>query len=223
MNLPGEIAVMTLPNATLFPQALLPLFIFEPRYRRMLDEVLASHRMFCVAMQKPGCRQERPANVAGLGLVRAAVKNSDGTSYLILQGLTRVELGGVSRYRPYRVQRIRPVQPPPCDEVVTGALVLQVRDLLSRRFQLNLPLPFPIFSPPSEGAPATSRPLRPPTQEIFNYLENLTGPEQVADLVSCALLEGVNERQKILETFNVEARLQQLIRFLIADLRRHQP
>jgi len=45
---------MTLPNATLFPQALLPLYIFEPRYRQMLAEALHSSRMFAVAMQKPG-------------------------------------------------------------------------------------------------------------------------------------------------------------------------
>ncbi|MEP6664219.1 MAG: LON peptidase substrate-binding domain-containing protein, partial [Verrucomicrobiota bacterium] len=35
---------MTLPNATLFPQALLPLHIFEPRYRKMLADALGSHR-----------------------------------------------------------------------------------------------------------------------------------------------------------------------------------
>ena len=37
MKLPHEVPVMTLPNATLFPQALLPLYIFEPRYRQMLE------------------------------------------------------------------------------------------------------------------------------------------------------------------------------------------
>ena len=42
MKLPREIAVMTLPNATLFPQALLPLYIFEPRYRQMLADALHS-------------------------------------------------------------------------------------------------------------------------------------------------------------------------------------
>ena len=45
MRLPREIAVMTLPNATLFPQALLPLYIFEPRHRQMLADALHSNRM----------------------------------------------------------------------------------------------------------------------------------------------------------------------------------
>jgi Lon protease-like protein len=49
MKIPREIPVMTLDNATLFPQALLPLHIFEPRYRQMLSDALHSNRMFSVA------------------------------------------------------------------------------------------------------------------------------------------------------------------------------
>ena len=85
---------MTLPNATLFPQALLPLYIFEPRYRQMLADALHSTRMFSVAMQKPGSTRETPSPVAGLGLIRVSVGHRDGTSHLILQGLARVELAG---------------------------------------------------------------------------------------------------------------------------------
>src|SRR6185436_17665412 len=99
MKIPPEVPVMTLPNATLFPHALLPLYIFEPRYRQMLSDALRSHRMFAVAMQRPGNTRETPAPVAGLGLIRVAVKHGDGTSHLILQGLARVELGAAVRYR----------------------------------------------------------------------------------------------------------------------------
>ena len=47
--LPDVVAVMTLPEVAFFPQALLPLHIFEPRYRAMLKDVLATHRLFAVA------------------------------------------------------------------------------------------------------------------------------------------------------------------------------
>ena len=92
MQLPDAVPVMTLPSATLFPQALLPLYIFEPRYRRMLAEALDSNRMFTVAMQRPGRTREIPCPVAGLGLIRVSVGHNDGTSHLILQGLARVQL-----------------------------------------------------------------------------------------------------------------------------------
>src|SRR5207247_9842745 len=112
MKIPSGVPVMTLPNATLFPQALLPLYIFEPRYRQMLADALHSNRMFSVAMQKPGSTRESPSPVAGLGLIRVSVAHRDGTSHLILQGLTRVELQETLRYKPYRVQRIRPFKTP---------------------------------------------------------------------------------------------------------------
>src|SRR5690242_12871298 len=129
MKLPREVPVMTLPNATLFPHALQPLYIFEPRYRQMLADVLASGRVFAIAMQRPGYTREIPAPVAGLGLVRVAVRHADGTSHLVLHGLARVELGEVVRYRPYRIQRVRPLWTPPCDTVTADALVAKVREL----------------------------------------------------------------------------------------------
>jgi len=90
MKIPREVAVMTLPNATLFPQALLPLYIFEPRYRQMLADALQADRMFSVAMRRPGTSREVPSPIAGLGLIRVSVGHRDGTSHLILQGLARV-------------------------------------------------------------------------------------------------------------------------------------
>ncbi|HTJ01136.1 MAG TPA: LON peptidase substrate-binding domain-containing protein [Dongiaceae bacterium] len=217
MKLPQEVPVMTLPNATLFPQALLPLYIFEPRYRRMLADALKSDRMFSVAMQKPGRRREAPAGVAGLGLIRAAVEHADGTSHLVLQGIARVELEPAVRYRPYRIHRIRPIAVPPSDDAVINPLVVQVRDLLAQRMKLGLPFPFPLFNPAANPAAPDNEEQ---AQEILNFLDHLTDPNQVADLVSCAVLPKAAERQTILETANLESRLNHLIRFLVAELRR---
>ena len=220
MKLPREVPVMTLANATLFPQALLPLHIFEPRYRRMLADALKSHRMLTVAMQRPGTKRESPVTVAGLGLIRAAVKHPDGTSHLILQGLVRVQLiGAAVRYRPYRVHCISPLQDVPADNAVLLPLVANVRELVVKCFQMGMPPSFPIVPPPPGNGPDTSPPL---AREILDYLDRLASPEQVADLVSCAVLSGASERQAILETVNVEARLRRLIKFLRAGMARRQ-
>ena len=209
---------MTLPNATLFPQALLPLYIFEPRYRQMLADALHSNRMFSVAMQRPGNSRETPAPIAGLGLIRVSVGHSDGTSHLILQGLARVELKEAVRYKPYRIQRIRPLETPPCDNVKVDALVAKVRELLEERIQLGLPFPFPVMSPEKGSKENSTSPSFSP-KEILSYLDSITNPEQAADLVSCAVLPGAVERQTILETVDVEARLRRLIHFLLAEIR----
>jgi ATP-dependent Lon protease len=217
MKIPREVPVMTLPNATLFPQALLPLYIFEPRYRQMLVDALHSNRMFSVAMQRPGTSRESPAPVAGLGLIRVSVGHRDGTSHLILQGLTRVELEETVRYKPYRIQRIRALQTPPCDTVKVDALVAKVRELLEERISLDLPFPSPLMSP--EKADSSPVPPSFSPKEILNYLDSITDAEQAADLVSCAVLPGAAERQAILETVEVEARLKRLIQFLMVEIR----
>jgi ATP-dependent Lon protease len=208
---------MTLPNATLFPQALLPLYIFEPRYRQMLADALHSNRMFSVAMQRPGNSREVPAPVAGLGLIRVSVGHRDGTSHLILQGIARVELKEAVRYKPYRIQRINPLETPPCDNVKVDALVAKVRELLEERIQLGLPFPFPVMSP--ETSKCAQAPPSFSPKEILSYLDSITDPEQAADLVSCAVLPRATERQSILETVDVEDRLRRLIHFLLAEIR----
>src|SRR3954447_5841679 len=112
ITLPDEVPVMTLPNTTFFPQALLPLHIFETRYRQMLRDVLASNRLFAVAgldlqrLSEPG-QFEPPHRVASVGIIRACQKNDNGTSNLLLQGLCRVEILKIIRDEPYRRIRIR--------------------------------------------------------------------------------------------------------------------
>jgi len=157
--------------------------------------------------------------VAGLGLIRVSVGHRDGTSHLILQGLARVELETPIRYKPYRVQRIRPLQTPPCDNVKVDALVAKVRELLEERIALGLPFPFPVMSP-GKGESAANGPSPAfSAKEILGYLDSLTDPEQAADLVSCAVPPGAAERQAILETVDVESRLRRLIQFLLAEIR----
>jgi Lon protease-like protein len=209
MDIPSEVAVMTLPNETLFPTALLPLHIFERRYRRMLAETLHSHRMFVVAMQRRGFHRECPSTVAGLGLVRVCVDNLDGTSHLILQGMSRVELTKTIRYKPFRVSRIRMLQTPARDSVAIDALMAKVRDLVSERIRQGLKHP-----------PDT--PKAHSIKEIIAYLDKLHDPDQVADLVSCALLPGPDDRQTILETIEIEPRLKHLIHFLMAEISQHR-
>ncbi len=103
--LPSHLPVMILPEATLFPHALMPLYLFEPKYRAMLDWVLARDRMFCIAMAKDeDMEDEESVNfhiTAGAGVVRACRTNEDGTSHLFLQGIGRVKLSGFSDEHPF--------------------------------------------------------------------------------------------------------------------------
>jgi Lon protease-like protein len=216
MELPSEIAVMTLPDAILFPQAFLPLHIFELRYRRMLEDSLDSHRMISVAMQRPDRKRESPSAVAGVGLIRASVGQSDGTSNLVLQGIARVALVDVVRYRPYRVHRIRPLRSQVRDSVVIDALVMKLLELVTRRLHEGAAV-----SLMTEGQlklTCTSAPTsESETGRSVEILAELKNPEQIVDLVSWTLLTDPEQRQLLLETLDLEDRLRCLIRFLLDE------
>lgn len=201
---------MTLPHATLFPQAMLPLYIFEPRYRRMLEDTLAGSRMFSVAMQKPTCQRETPCRIAGLGLIRASVQNKNGTSHLILQGLTRVHLDETVRHRPYRVARIHALVPEPEESVTADALSVKVRELVNRRVESVA------ATPEGSGAPPGLHSL-PALQQFAKHLESLNDPDQIADMTACTLLQDPRQRQELLEAVDIETRLRRLIQFLIKE------
>lgn len=224
MKLPEAVAVMTLPGATLFPQSMMPLFIFEPRYRRMLADMLGSHRMFSVAMQKPDKMRESPCPVTGLGLIRASVSHTDGTAHLVLQGLARVELGSAIQTRPYRIHPIRALLSPATDSVAVDALVAKVHELVAERLRLApTPLPFAMLDAPKTGGKIPAgKAAAIPIRDVLRYLELLPGPDQLADLVASALLPEGDQRQAILETVSVEQRLRRLVRFLLGDIASHR-
>src|SRR6266403_2637710 len=108
--LPKQLPVMPLPGAVLFPHALLPLYIFEPRYREMLEHALQRDRMFSVTLIKPSCPEwhapEDFFHFATVGLIRACVGRDDGTSNLILEGLQRVRFAGFEQETPFPIARI---------------------------------------------------------------------------------------------------------------------
>ena len=187
---------MPLPGAVLFPHALLPLYIFEPRYRDMLDHALRHHRMFCVTLIKPSCPQwlapEDFFHVASVGLIRACVGRDDGTSNLILQGLDRVRFVGFEQEVPFPIATIDRLETESVSSVETDALGTKVLELYSklkgdgRRF------------PP----------------KVDQYLSDLGDPEMLADLIASTFVSDPLRRQHVLEELSVNDRLRLVIRYL---------
>ncbi len=108
----GTVPIFPLPNTIFFPQASLPLHIFEPRYRQMTVDALASDRIIAMALLKPGwekdylgCPEVFP--LACAGVIEGAVPLPDGRFNLRLRGLVRLEILEFVRDTPYRIARTR--------------------------------------------------------------------------------------------------------------------
>ena len=112
LTLPEVVPVMTLANAALLPHTVMPLYIFEQRYRRMLADALAGSRAFALAndASPQNSQIEVPAQIATLGIIRLSSLNHDGTSTIMLYGAQRIRILSTDETAaPYLVARVQPV------------------------------------------------------------------------------------------------------------------
>ena len=115
IEIPPLVPAMTLRDAVLFPKAMMPLRIFEARYRQMLDDVLSGNRMFALAGVRvedaPSAEgPEVPFDVATVGVIRVSKKHEDGTSFVLLQGIERVRIRSVLHDGPYPMLKVEPMK-----------------------------------------------------------------------------------------------------------------
>lgn len=115
LNLPKECGVMLLPDCTLFPQGGLPLFIFEERYRLMLDAALAGDCVFAVGRVRDDGGNETIAPIGTAGLIRASREREDGTSELLLHGVIRVRFTEWLDDKPFPCALIEPLLSEPLE------------------------------------------------------------------------------------------------------------
>lgn len=187
---------MVLPSATLFPHALLPLFIFEPRYRKMLAWALEHHRMFCIALIKPDVTDAQSTDdffhIAGLGLIRACVGHEDGSSHLVLQGIARVEFTEFVREKPFPMARLREVPSEPASEEEGEVLSAQVLEFCAHYQAKGTLIP----------------------ETLDQQLANVNDPAALCDIVAHTFVRDPMRRQNMLEMRRVADRLRALIQHL---------
>ncbi|WP_438479184.1 LON peptidase substrate-binding domain-containing protein [Oleiharenicola lentus] len=192
LHVPATVPVMTLPDTVFFPQALLPLHIFEPRYQQMLTDVLATDRLFAVARldharQQTSQETEPLHPFASVGIVRACQEGENGTSNLLLQGICRVEIKHIVSEHPYRTIAVQPLA------TIAGThyaelegLRGEVMRLLNVRRRLGTPSP----------------------KGMTQFLESIEDIDTFTDIAVFNLCENSALKQILLETLETRRRLQ---------------
>lgn len=147
-----RLPLFPLPDVTLFPGGLVPLHVFEPRYRQMTRDALATHRALALARVLPGPAVDEHGHppipkIVGAGTIVDHEALSDGRYNLLVRGEARVSIVELPFSPPYRAARATLLEdegPPPRDEDVE-ALIAVARELVRRvrarapRLTLELP------------------------------------------------------------------------------------
>lgn len=192
----SRLAVFPLANTVLFPGAVLPLHIFEPRYREMTRDAIAGRRYLAIARLRPGFEesyQGRPPifEICGLGFIVEDRCRTDGRYDIVVRGLARVrlvqELPPSLSYRLFSAERL--LDAPVVDRGSLGALQQKLSTLWER--------------------------LRPHLPAAAKDLGALTAgaktPGEKADRIAEALVADPEERQALLEELDPEERFSRLV------------
>ncbi|HEX3702977.1 MAG TPA: LON peptidase substrate-binding domain-containing protein [Vicinamibacterales bacterium] len=97
-----------LPSVVLFPNVFLPLHIFEPRYREMVADAVASDRMIGMALLRPGWERAyegRPPvyPIGCSGVITHVERLADGRYNIVLRGIERFRIAAEQPQHSYRV------------------------------------------------------------------------------------------------------------------------
>lgn len=107
---PARLAIFPLPNVLLFPNMVLPLHIFEDRYKRMVSDCLQGDRLLGLFLLQRGWDEEgatpTPYEVGGMGRITRAVKYPNGSMDILLSGLARVHVQRYVQEKPYLIAEI---------------------------------------------------------------------------------------------------------------------
>jgi len=98
-----RVPVFPLAGALLFPRGQLPLHIFEPRYRAMVRDALASDRLIAMVQPKDGDDPPALFEIGCLGRIGTCDELDDGRFNLVLEGLSRFRIAREAEVdTPYR-------------------------------------------------------------------------------------------------------------------------
>jgi uncharacterized protein len=140
-ELPSLIPIFPLPNVVLFPQVMLPLHIFEPRYRKMVRDTEAkSPPLIGMALLRGNWQEQYEGNpeVFSVGCAGEMVRVAplpDGRFNILLQGMRRYHIREEISTEGYRQARVE-WDPPLKEELDTGRRQ-ELRQLLDRYLKKN--------------------------------------------------------------------------------------
>lgn len=187
---------MLLPDCTLFPHGGLPLYIFEPRYRKMLGDALEGDCFFAVArlLKEEGDDVASCVSPVGtIGLVRASREQEDGTSQLLIHGVMRVRFIEWHNDHPYPYATIEPVlstfQPEAQAEAAIKTLRGAVEDAI-RHLQEEV------------------------QSGVFALLDRADEPGLMTDIICQQFIHDPDLRQRLLEMESIGDRIPVICEFL---------
>ena len=195
-QLPERLPIFPLPNVVLIPNASLPLFIFEDRYKQMIRDCLDGDRYLSVALLKKGWEQQsgspRPHAVAGFGRIVRATRLPNDCMDIVIQGMGRLQMTAFHDDRAYLRASVTILEP----VTSLGEALSEATATMRQRFLKLLDI---------KGITAL---------ELRTSLKLLSSPIDFVFFIAQHLPLDPYAKQQIIETAEVDEQIGQITRLL---------
>jgi Lon protease-like protein len=204
----GQLPLFPLPGVVLFPCTLLPLHIFEPRYRAMVSDASSQEGCIGMVLLRPGWEADYYGNppihdIACLGKIVEKKRLEDGRYDIVLCGVKRARIEAVTKDQPYRDARVTLLEDEPIDPADPDVTALRER----------------ILTVASEVPPGMLR-----HRNLGRALRRLDAPLGCsADLLADSLVLSPVRKQEILEELDPVARATLVLASVDEAIREAEP
>jgi ATP-dependent Lon protease len=202
-QLPQELGVLPLRDTILFPHAILPLAVARESSVALVHDAVRERKVIGVITQRDAAVDDPVESdlykVGTLTHIHKMFKFPDGSLRLVVQGVQRFKLLQVQQYRPFIKAKIELLKEtiPADQEVEVKALGESAQGLFQRVVELSPTL----------------------SDELQALAANIHDPGRLADFIAGSLPSlNTIQKQELLETLDVRARLDRLNKVLVKDL-----
>jgi ATP-dependent Lon protease len=198
----GELILPLLPlrDVVVFPHMVIPLFVGRPKSIKALDTAMEAGKSILLVAQKSAAKDEPgPEDLHDIGSVASILqmlKLPDGTVKVLVEGSDRAEILEVSDNKALFIARARIIPPLSAESHEAEAM----RRTLMAQFDQYVKL---------------SKKIPP---EILTSLAGIDDAGRLADTVAAHLPLKLDQKQKVLEIFDVMKRLEHLLSLLETEL-----
>jgi len=196
-EMPELLPILPLFEAALFPKMVLPLVVMQEGSIQLVDEAMSQNRIIGLVVsekeiEESGHSPEELNTIGTSALILKMAKAEDNKAQLLVQGLGRLKIKEYVKGKPYLRARVEHIQDVEKKGKQTKALMSNLLGQFTRIAELSPGLP----------------------QEIVEMARTIQEPGTLADMITSTINSSLEEKQTVLETFNVNKRLKEVTRLV---------
>jgi ATP-dependent Lon protease len=201
VDIPDVLSILPLRNSVLFPGSIIPIDVGRRKSVKLVEEAIAKERPVIGILTQRDARTEDPGegdmySIGCAARILKVIKLAKDNFSVILQGVARIRVLSYEGADPFLSCRVMGLPDPSSTDVELDALVMNLKDIAKRVIKLMPELP----------------------KEASALVDSVTDPGQLADLITSQLDIPVEEKQDVLETFDLKARMRKVLNFLTRQL-----